>query len=86
MLYENLIIIANEKAIIDIHTKKRYPNTTLKIVIKSQREQKRKKKDQQEFPLWCYRISSVSGVLGCRFNPHTGTVGFGSGVPESERM
>ena len=38
LLYQNLMITANQKFVIDTHTKKgkRNPNTTLKSVIKSQ--------------------------------------------------
>ena len=28
-----------------------------------------------EFPLWHNGIRGVSGALGCRFNPHPGTLG-----------
>ena len=38
LLYQNLMITANQKFVIDTHTqkRKRNPNTTLKSVIKSQ--------------------------------------------------
>ena len=51
LLYQNLIITANEKYTIDTHTRKRNPNTTLKLVIKSQEKRtkkERKKKDLQK--------------------------------------
>ena len=48
-LYKNLMVTAKQKSIIDIHTKrKRNPNITLKIVIKSQ--EKRTKEEREERP------------------------------------
>ena len=33
-----------------------------------------------EFPLWPSGTGSISGALGCRFDPWPGTVGKGSGI------
>ena len=51
LLYQNFRITANQKSTIDTQTRKINSNTTLKIVIKSQKERTRedgKKKEQQK--------------------------------------
>ena len=34
----------------------------------------KKKKKGEEFPLLCNGIDGISGALGCRFGPRSGTV------------
>ena len=52
LLYQNLMVTANQKSVIDIHTKrKRNPNTTLTTVIKSQEKRtQREKKMSSNIP------------------------------------
>lgn len=38
-------------------------------------QQKLKKHPNPEFLLWPNRISGIAGVLGCRLDPRSGTVG-----------
>ena len=35
--------------------------------------------DAWEFPLWCNGVGSISGALGCTFDPWPSTVTSGSG-------
>ena len=48
LLYKNLSVTTNQKSVIDMHTKrKRNPNITLKIVIKSPREENKRRKGRK---------------------------------------
>ena len=44
LLYQNIIGIANQKTTIDMQKRKSNPNTTLKIVIKSQKNKTREER------------------------------------------
>ena len=54
LLYQNIIGIANQKTTIDMQKRKSNPNTTLKMVIKSQewriKEEGKKKDPQNQIP------------------------------------
>ena len=50
------------------------PNAVGAALVK-RKKKKKKKRLNLEFLLWDNRISSVLGVLGCRFDPHLGRVG-----------
>ena len=40
------------------------------------------RKAEEEFLLWCNGISSISGTLGCRFDPWPGTRGKDAALPQ----
>ena len=75
ILYQNLMVITNQKSIIDIHTKrkKKNPNTKLKTVIKSQKKRtKRGRGAGKSPPLYLAKHFSLSMCASFCSDPEQG--------------